>query len=92
MAIKSVEREEGCFAHAAEDEPLFVLRANDELAPALVREWARAYQHKHMSHGYGREPIWDTPKAKEKYESAWRLATAMEQFKQAQRAAGGVEQ
>lgn len=29
-----------CYAEAAEDEPLFVLRANDPIAPFLVRIWA----------------------------------------------------
>lgn len=30
----------GCLHAAAEDEPLFVLRAQDRMAPALVRLWA----------------------------------------------------
>lgn len=30
----------GCFAKAADDEPLFVLRAQDVLAPDVVRQWA----------------------------------------------------
>ena len=29
-----------CFNKAADDEPLFVLRANDPLAPAAVAAWA----------------------------------------------------
>lgn len=29
-----------CLESAQDDEPLFVLRAQDELAPTLVREWA----------------------------------------------------
>ncbi len=32
-----------CLTNAKDDEPLFVLRANDELAPDLVREWAARY-------------------------------------------------
>lgn len=32
-----------CLNRAAEDEPLFVLRANDENAPAFVTAWARDY-------------------------------------------------
>jgi hypothetical protein len=40
MARKSIERESGCWAKAAEDEPIFVLRAQDALAPAVVRAWA----------------------------------------------------
>ncbi len=38
--IKRLERTIGCFAKAADDEPLFVLRAQDKLAPVLIRLWA----------------------------------------------------
>lgn len=37
--IKIDEETKGCFAHAAPDEPLFVLRANDEMAPLVVELW-----------------------------------------------------
>lgn len=43
MGLKKQELIDGCFAHAADDEPLFVLKATDELAPEIVREWARRY-------------------------------------------------
>lgn len=43
MATKKQERFGGCWDKAAEDEPLFVLRGQDMLAPALVREWARQF-------------------------------------------------
>ena len=29
-----------CLQKAAEDEPIFVLRAKDKLAPSIVRRWA----------------------------------------------------
>lgn len=32
-----------CLNRADDDEPLFVLRANDENAPAIVLEWMRCY-------------------------------------------------
>lgn len=32
-----------CWNRAAPDEPVFVLRANDPLAPQIVREWAKRY-------------------------------------------------
>ena len=32
-----------CLNRAADDEPVFVLRANDEHAPAMVAKWARDY-------------------------------------------------
>jgi hypothetical protein len=33
-----------CYAAAAPDEPIFILRANDPLAPVIVRFWAELYQ------------------------------------------------
>jgi hypothetical protein len=32
-----------CLNRADDDEPVFVLRANDENAPAIVMEWMRCY-------------------------------------------------
>lgn len=29
-----------CYENAADDEPIFVLKAHDKLAPEIVREWA----------------------------------------------------
>lgn len=37
MGLKSSD---ACLAKAKDDEPIFVLRAQDKLAPALVRMWA----------------------------------------------------
>lgn len=51
MATKQEELEmatrgTGCLGKAADDEPVFVLRAQDRLAPALVRAWANlAHRH-----------------------------------------------
>ena len=39
MATKNNPGEFDCYQAAADDEPLFVLRANDPLAPTLVRLW-----------------------------------------------------
>lgn len=36
-------KEDSCLNRAEDDEPLFVLRANDEIAPGLVRKWAEMY-------------------------------------------------
>lgn len=41
MGTKAQELESGCFAKAADDEPLFVLRAQDAIAPHIVRTWAQ---------------------------------------------------
>src|ERR1700730_449746 len=45
MGLGKTERElaakgEGCLGKAADDEPVFILRAQDIFAPDLVREWA----------------------------------------------------
>ncbi len=37
---KNDEIARGTLSRAAEDEPVFVLRAQDELAPALLRLWS----------------------------------------------------
>lgn len=41
MSTKADEARAGCFASAADDEPVFVLRAQDMVAPEVVREWVR---------------------------------------------------
>lgn len=38
-----LERPNSCLNRALDDEPVFLLRANDELAPSLVRMWAYRY-------------------------------------------------
>jgi hypothetical protein len=38
VATKNTDR---CLQKVSDDEPIFVLRAQDRLAPALVRQWAR---------------------------------------------------
>lgn len=68
MGLKKQELIDGCFAKAGEDEPLFVLRATDTLAPGVIREWARQYALKKGNLGI-HEP---------KYKSALALADAME--------------
>lgn len=61
-----------CLTKAEDDEPLFVLRANDRLAPQIVRQWAAAYR---ISKG-------DTISALQltKYYEALALAKAMEKW------------
>jgi hypothetical protein len=40
------KRTDSCLQKAGDDEPIFVLRAQDELAPDIVSEWAnRALAH-----------------------------------------------
>jgi len=40
MATKREELQSGCMFRADDDEPVFVLRATDKLAPDLIRQWA----------------------------------------------------
>jgi hypothetical protein len=50
MATKSTDM---CLQKAAEDEPIFVLRAQDMLAPAVVRQWANMAK----DHGCSQEKV-----------------------------------
>lgn len=38
--LKAAAQGRGCLGRAADDEPLFVLRAQDKSAPYVVRHWA----------------------------------------------------
>lgn len=40
-------RGEGCLGKAASDEPIFILRAQDAIAPELVRAWANRAEGLH---------------------------------------------
>lgn len=51
MGTKADEMKSGCFAKAAMDEPLFVLRAQDKLAPGMVRQWAEKLRQHHIKAG-----------------------------------------
>lgn len=75
MGIKAQELIDGCFAKAALDEPLFVLRATDKTAPEMVRKWAAEFHRRHIRRGtQGRE----LAKAILKYEEALEVAAKME--------------
>jgi hypothetical protein len=63
MATKSTDT---CLQKAAEDEPIFVLRAQDRLAPTIVRDWAT------LARDHGCAPA--------KVQEAFRLADQMEQW------------
>lgn len=67
-----------CHGKAAPDEPIFTLRANDPLAPLLVRRWAYLYKsRKEKADAYGSD-------AHSKYMEAHDCATAMERWKKEQ--------
>lgn len=66
-----------CLTNASFEEPIFVLRANDELAPIIVREWARLYAGQKFAAQGGL-----TLRQQAKYEDAQRTAVLMEQWKE----------
>jgi len=66
---------ESCINKAADDEPVFVLRANDENAPAIVTEWCREYI---VSKG-GWSKL--TEEQRKKYNEAMHLASDMRIWK-----------
>jgi len=65
-----------CLTSAADDEPLFVLRANDELAPMIIRAWADAYFESKKDDKFN---VTDVQRAK--YREAFAIANEMEHWK-----------
>lgn len=64
-----------CLNRAADDEPLFVLRANDENAPGVVEAWAADY----LTSKGGWANM--TTTQREKYNEARKLASGMRIYK-----------
>ena len=48
---EELNNQKSCLNQAHSDEPIFTLRANDELAPDVVRVWAGRYLKKHRDAG-----------------------------------------
>ena len=67
-----IDNIESCLNRAEEDEPLFVLRANDELAPAIVLEWAERYREQKLEAQGGL-----TDEQRAKYDEAKMIAMNM---------------
>lgn len=71
---------DSCLNRAADDEPLFVLKATDALAPTLVREWVARYIHdKVRNKSFG-------PREVAKADEAFTVAEQMEDWNRMQRA------
>jgi len=64
-----------CLTRADDDEPLFVLRANDDLAPDIVRRWANLY--------ISSKGVLASTQQIAKFAEAMMLATEMEKWKDA---------
>jgi len=77
MGTKSEEMKDGCFAKAALDEPLFVLRAQDKSAPSLVRKWAEQHRQHHLKIGTMGHAL---ARAIDKHTEAMATADAMENW------------
>ena len=57
MGTKANPGKFNCYAKAADDEPIFVLRAKDALAPDVVRYWADRYRlQKELANSDGNGP------------------------------------
>jgi hypothetical protein len=64
-----------CLTRADINEPLFVLRANDELAPLIVRRWANLY--------ISSKGVFATERQIAKFSEAMALAIQMESWRAA---------
>jgi hypothetical protein len=65
-----------CLNRAADDEPIFVLKATDELAPRVIREWASEYSYTKDINGHKM-----TTKQRAKYNEALLIADKMETWR-----------
>lgn len=82
MATKNEPCEFDCLANLADDEPYFTLRANDELAPEIVRQWAENYKlTKEIENSTGQGPGPLTERQQHKYDDALLCADQMEAWK-----------
>jgi len=70
---------DSCLNRAHDDEPVFVLRANDASAPSAVRAWAAFYLKRKRSGG-----SW-TQAAEDKAREARQLADDMENWRRENR-------
>ena len=78
MATKNDPGEFDCYGAAEPDEPLFILRANDPLAPGIVRQWANRYhEQRRVERRILGAASQDTAKVRRKIEEAQRCARTM---------------
>ena len=78
MATKANPGKFDCYANAADDEPIFVLRARDPLAPDVVQYWADRYHlQKELANSIGNGPEELTASQHERYVEARACANAM---------------
>ena len=78
-----------CLTSAADDEPIFVLKSTDELAPQLVRDWASRYRLQKT--GLASTCVGMTGKQIGKYQEALMLADKMDDWRRAQGKSGDAK-
>lgn len=86
--IDEINRIDSCLNKAGDLEPIFVLRANDELASEIVRVWASRYKVQKMGENFdstGSAAL--TEKQLEKYNEARALANWMDTYRENQQEA-----
>lgn len=75
LRAQEIQSQSSCLNKASDDEPIFVLRANDECAPDIVMKWAFAYRASKVAQGEM------TQRQMDKYEEAIELADLMRKWK-----------
>lgn len=79
---QEIEDPNSCLNKAADQEPIFVLRANDELAADMVRTWANKYADSKLR----TQPKGAMTEAQtQKYRSAMALADSMDRYSRQRR-------
>jgi hypothetical protein len=66
----------GCLAKAARDEPIFVLRAQDKLAPMVVQYWIQLVEAERRATGASTMELIEDPKL----QAAHNLSKQMEEW------------
>ena len=87
MATKANPGEFDCYAEAGDDEPIFILRATDGIAPDVIRYWADTYElYKQMQNGiaYHTGPLSLTERQQRKAKEARTCADAMDEWRKEQ--------
>lgn len=76
IKLRELDDPNSCINRAADDEPVFVLRAHDPAAPEIVREWADAYASRKEAAQNGCLTV----PQREKWREALALAGQMEEW------------
>lgn len=81
MATKNNPGEFDCYAAVADDEPIFILRATDRLAPEIVEAWADRYALSKVVAQLSGAPAALTIEQRRKYDEAKRCAREMRRWR-----------